>query len=376
MSELFLEKMGKLGFGMMRLPRINQETDEIDIEQTKQMIDAYMASGLKYIDTAYVYNGSEDAVRKALVERYPRDSYYLADKLNAGKYAAKDEEEAKKELEISLERTGAGYFDFYLLHAVSKNNIDLYDQYGIWDFVKEKKAEGKIKHYGFSYHDGPELLDEILTKHPDVEFVQLQINYADWNSLTVQSKENYEVCVKHNKPVVVMEPIKGGTLANPPEKVREVLHDANPEVSIASWAVRYVASLPNVMVVLSGMSNMEQMEDNLSYMKDFKPLDESEHKVIENAQEILDSIEQIKCTACHYCTPGCPMKIQIPEIFAAMNRKLIFNNEKGALWAYNNAIKDHGKASECIQCGACEGACPQQLPIRDLLVQCAQSLEK
>ena len=322
MKEYFGTNIPKLGFGMMRLPRLEDGTT-IDIEQTKVMVDKFMEAGLIYVDTAYVYNGSEEAVRKALVERYPRDKYFLTSKLNAGNWAAKNAEEAKAELQISLERTGAGYFDFYLLHALSKDNIDNYENYGIWDYVKEAKEKGLIRHYGFSFHDKPEVLDEILTKHPDAEFVQLQLNYADWDNPSVQSRGCYEVCLKHNKPVVVMEPVKGGTLANPPQAVKDLFKKEAPDMSVASWAIRFAASLDNVMVVLSGMSNIEQVEDNVSYMKDFKPLSEHEQEVIKQAQDILASIDQIPCTACHYCTDGCPMQIKIPDMFAAMNRRTV-----------------------------------------------------
>ena len=373
MKQFFESPIPKLGFGLMRLPRLSDGT--IDIEQTKAMTDSFLSAGLKYFDTAYVYEGSEEATKKALVDRYPRESYYLTSKLNAGDWAAKNAEEAKKELEISLTRTGAGYFDFYLLHALSKNNIDNYEKYGIWDFVKEAKEKGLIRHYGFSFHDTPEVLDELLTKHPDVEFVQLQLNWADWNSLTVFSRENYEVCVKHNKPVVVMEPIKGGTLANPPKEIAELFRKENPQASIASWAVRYVASLENVMVVLSGMSNIEQMQDNISYMKDFKPFDEKEQEVILKAQEILAGIEQIPCTACHYCTGGCPMGIKIPDIFAALNRNLIFSQLDEAKQAYARATKDAGLASQCIHCLQCEDACPQHIHITKWLERAAAELE-
>ena len=241
MKEFFGTQMPKLGFGMMRLPRF--EDKSFDIEQVKEMVDRFLAAGLKYVDTAYVYQGSEEVVKQALVDRYPRDSYYLATKLNAGNWAAANEEEAKKQLQTSLERTGAGYFDFYLLHALSKENIDNYEKYGIWEFVKEAKEKGLIRHYGFSFHDSAEVLEEVLTKHPDAEFVQLQINYADWDDPIVQSRKVYEVCVKHNKPVVVMEPVKGGTLANPPQQITDIFKEANPDASNASWAIHYVASL-------------------------------------------------------------------------------------------------------------------------------------
>ncbi|MBR3349966.1 MAG: aldo/keto reductase [Solobacterium sp.] len=373
MKEFFGTKMPKLGFGMMRLPRF--EDKSFDVEQVKQMVDRFLASGLKYVDTAYVYQGSEEVVRQALVERYPRDSYFLATKLNAGNWAAPDEAAAKAQLATSLERTGAGYFDFYLLHALSKENIGNYDKYGLWDFVKEAKEKGLIKHYGFSFHDSADVLDELLTAHPDVEFVQLQINYADWDDPVVQSRKVYEVCVKHNKPVVVMEPVKGGTLANPPKAVEEVFKAADPDASNASWAIRFVASLDQVMVVLSGMSAIGQMEDNISYMADFKPLNEEEQKVISKAQEILSGITQIKCTSCHYCTDGCPMQINIPSIFAAMNRNLIYGQIDDAKRRYANAVKEGGKASECIHCLQCEDACPQHIEITSWLERAAAELE-
>ncbi len=281
MSALVSDCM-KLGFGMMRLPKLEDGT--IDVETTKTMVDDFLAAGGKYIDTAYVYEGSEDAVRKALVERHPRDSYYLATKLNAGTWAAKDEAAAKDEFRQSLERTGAGYFDFYLLHALSKDNVELYKKYDIWGYVRDLKAQGLVRHYGFSFHDSPELLDQLLTEHPDVEFVQLQINYADWESPVVQSRANYEVATRHGVPVVVMEPVKGGTLAKLPDRVDSILKAADPAASPASWAIRFVASLPNVMMVLSGMSTPEQMQDNLSFMRDFKPLSPAERDAVHRAR--------------------------------------------------------------------------------------------
>ncbi|MBQ1478334.1 MAG: aldo/keto reductase [Erysipelotrichaceae bacterium] len=364
----------KLGFGLMRLPK--NEDGSIDVPQTSQMVDRFLEAGLKYFDTAYVYNGSEEAIRKALVERHPRESYYLTSKLNAGDWAVKSAEEAKKELDISLERTGAGYFDFYLLHALSANNIPNYDKYGLWDFVKQAKEEGKIRHYGFSFHDSPEVLDKLLADHPDVEVVQLQINWADWNDPNVQSRANYEVCVKHNKPVIVMEPVKGGTLANPPKQIVDLFKSEAPDMSVPSWAIRYVASLDQVMVVLSGMSNVAQMEDNTSYMGNFKPLDEREQAVIAKAQEILASIPQIPCTACHYCTDGCPMSIPIPDIFAAMNRDLVYGLTDDAKRKYRQVTANAGKASDCIHCLQCEDACPQHIHITEWLEKAAASLEE
>lgn len=364
----------KLGFGLMRLPRLSDGS--IDIEQVKVMVDKFMDAGFTYFDTAYVYEGSEEAARKALVERHPRESYTLATKLNAGYHAVTCEKDAKDQFYTSLERTGAGYFDYYLLHALQPSNIDKYNEYHIWDFAKELKEKGLVKNYGFSFHSTPEMLDELLTEHPDVDFIQLQINYADWNNPAVRSRECLEVARKHNKPVVVMEPIKGGTLANPPKQVAKVLDEANPDASYASWAVRFVASQDGVFKVLSGMSNIEQMDNNLSYMKDFKALDEKETKVIEKVQSILESIDSIPCTKCSYCTPGCPMQIPIPTIFEARNRQVLFDAIEDGNKRYAKATADGSKASDCIQCGQCEAACPQHINIIERLVQCAEVFDQ
>ncbi len=370
----FVEKMPKLGFGLMRLPREDEENDVIDIEQTATMANMFLDGGLKYLDSAYVYKGSEDAARKAITSRHKREEYYITSKLNAS--VANTIEDAKNQIYVSLEREGVDYIDFYLLHAISERNIQKYEEWNLFEYVKELKEKGLIKHYGFSFHGTAKLLDQLLTEHDDVEFVQLQLNYADWNNPSVDSKGVYEVARKHNKPIVVMEPIKGGTLANPPKPVADLLKKANPNASLASWAVRFVASLPGIMVVLSGMSNIEQMQDNLSYMSDFKPLSQEEQKVIEQAMDILQSIEQIPCTGCHYCTEGCPMKIQIPDVFAAMNFELIYNNTDRAKDRYESAVKEpHGKASSCIKCGQCEMQCPQHIQIREWLERVAQTLE-
>ena len=363
----------KLGFGMMRLPRI-EGTNTIDVEQTKRMVDAFIQGGGRYFDTAFIYEGSEAATKAALCDRYPRESYYLADKLNASVFAAKSEEEAKNEINISLERTGAGYLDFYLLHGIDEGNVDRFDSYGIWEYMRQLKSEGVIRHYGFSFHSTPERLEQLLTDHPDVEFVQLQINYADWEDTLIASRRCYEIVTSHGKPVIVMEPVKGGKLANPPQTVKDILLRADKEASFASWAIRYVASLPNVMMVLSGMSSMEQMQDNMSVMQHFQPLNDEEYRVVSEAAQALKQYTDIPCTGCHYCTPGCPMDIHIPEIFSVMNVYKMYGDLK-------EARNDYGwrpggnKASACIQCGQCEGACPQHLPIIHLLEEVAETLE-
>ena len=362
--EQLIENSLKLGFGLMRLPRL--DSGEIDVEQTKKMVDLFIEAGGRYFDTAFVYQGSEEATKQALCERYPRESYYLATKLNANDFCCKSEQQAKDEFRVSLERTGAGYFDFYLLHALDANNVSRYEEYGLWDYVKELKEQGLIRHYGFSFHDTPETLDKILSAHPDAEFVQLQINYADWEDSKVQSRACYEVAEKHGKPVIVMEPVKGGLLAAPPEPMAEVLKAADPSASFASWAVRFAASLPNVAVVLSGMSNVEQMTDNLSYMKDFKPITEEERKVIDEARDILGKIDRIPCTSCSYCTEGCPMQINIPEVFSVMNIYKLYGNLEIARHEYHFKPITAGP-SECVSCGQCENACPQHLPIIELL---------
>ena len=359
----------KLGFGLMRLPK--NEDGTIDIVQVKVMADMFIAAGGKYFDTAYVYDdgASEEAFRLAVAERYPRDAYYVCTKLNAGYPKCVDEAFAHQEFYTSLERTGAGYFDFYLLHALGEKNVAKYDEYHCWDFVKARKEEGLIRHYGFSFHGSPELLDELLTKHPEVDFVQLQINYADWEDGNVQSRRCYEVARKHGKPLTVMEPIKGGKLADPLPEVKKLFTDYDPDASFASWAVRYVASKDGIITVLSGMSNIAQMKDNLSYMKDFKPLNEEEEEIIAKAQEIFNRDETIKCTACHYCTEGCPMQIPIPDIFAIWNKKGQ-DPDLDVKQEYLDATADKGQASACIECGQCESQCPQSLPIIELLKKC------
>ena len=369
------EDIKKLGFGLMRLPRT--EAGAIDIEETKAMVDLFMEAGFTYFDTAWLYPGSEEAIREALVERYPRDSFKLATKLSAW-VGCKTREDAEAQLKVSMERAGTDYFDFYLLHNLGENRSHFYDDFDMWSFVMDKKAEGVFKHVGFSFHSTPEELDAILTAHPEMEFVQLQLNYADWENPAIQSRACYEVARKHNKPIVVMEPVKGGSLANPPETVAEVFRQAEPESSCASWAVRYAANLEGVMVVLSGMSNVEQMKDNLSYMKEFDGLTAEQLKVIDKASEELKKIPLIPCTVCNYCAKVCPMEIRISGSFTAMNILTLYNNYNFAVGQEGWLVGKHGKkqACECIKCGACEEACPQHISIREELEKVAAAFHQ
>ena len=369
----------KLGFGLMRLPLLAQNDDSsVDMEQMKRMVDAFLDQGFTYFDTAWMYCGgkSEEATREALVLRHPRSCFTLTTKLPA--YMLHTEADREWLFQEQLKRTGAGYFDYYWLHDVNTETIETFDRLRCWDFIREKKAQGLVRHIGFSYHDGPELLDELLTAHPEVEYVQLQINYLDWESLGVQSRACYEVATKHHKPVIVMEPVKGGTLARVPAELERMFKDKAPELSVPSWAIRFAASLDNVVMVLSGMSNMAQLLDNMSYMKEFQPLNDEEQQLIQQAAEIINRNITVPCTGCSYCTVNCPMDIPIPKYFSLYNLDLQESKEKD--WTaqggyYEHLASRHGKASDCVKCGQCEAMCPQHLPIRALLEDVAAHFE-
>ena len=369
----------KLGFGLMRLPRLDPNDEgSIDLEQTKQMVGTFLQRGFTYFDTAWMYCAfkSENAVKEALTSRHPRESYTLATKLHAAYIHSLDDRDAI--FNTQREKTGVEYFDYYLLHDVGAEHYEIYKKYDCFAWIAEKKRQGLIKHMGFSFHDTAEVLDKILTEHPEMEFVQLQINYLDWDSEGVQSRKCYEVATKHGKPVIVMEPVKGGTLAKLPAAAEALLRQADPGASIPSWAVRFAASLPNVKMVLSGMSSTEQLLDNTGYMQDFAPLTQQEQAVIAQAVDIINASIAIPCTGCSYCTEGCPMHIAIPKYFSLYNAEMQELKEKDFTSQgtyYDNLTLTFGKASDCIACGQCESVCPQHLPIIENLKRVAKQFE-
>ncbi|MDO4961085.1 MAG: aldo/keto reductase [Eubacteriales bacterium] len=366
---------GNFGFGCMRLP---MNGAEVDLDQMNAMVDYFMDHGFNYFDTAHGYVGglSETALRECLVKRYPREAYVLTNKLST--HFFNSEEEILPLFEKQLEACGVDYFDYYLMHAQDGAIFEKYKKCNAYETALKLKEMGKIRHFGISFHDKADALDRILTEYPQVEIVQIQFNYVDYDDLSVESRKVYEVCEKHNKPVIVMEPVKGGNLVHLPEEAAKIFADLQKDnvekLSNASYAIRFAASFPNICMVLSGMSDMEQMQDNVGYMENFKPLSEEELEAVWKVCDIFRSMNMIPCTGCHYCVldNDCPKKIQIPELFACYNEKKTFQNWNEDYYYHMILTRDHGKASDCIKCGKCEQICPQHLKIRDLLVDVAK----
>ncbi|MBR6763247.1 MAG: aldo/keto reductase [Clostridia bacterium] len=375
MKEYLAKNAPKLGFGLMRLP---MQGDVVDHDELCRMVDLFMEKGFTYFDTAWMYCGfqSETAIREALVKRYPRESFTLADKLHAGFMDCKEDRD--RIFNEQLRKTGVEYFDYYLLHDVGGERYDLLTEWDCFNWLVEKKKAGLVKTIGFSCHDDAEFVEKILSEHPEMEFVQLQVNYLDWESQGVQARKSCEVAAKYGKPVIVMEPVRGGTLAKLPPEAEAKMKAYAPDASIPSWAIRFAASKPQVWMVLSGMSNVAQMEDNLSYMQDFVPLNDTEEAIIRDAVELINASIAIPCTGCAYCVEGCPMQIAIPQYFSLYNLDLQESDDKG--WKpqeeyYERIAARRGKASDCIGCGACEAVCPQHLPIITHLKTVAEYFE-
>ena len=371
--------MKKLGFGLMRLPLLDPEDERsIDVETVKKMADAFLSAGFTYFDTAACYHDgqSEIAFREAVAKRYPRDAYTITDKLTM--FMLETEEDMPGFFAGQLERLGVDFIDYYWLHGLDPNAYPKAQELHAFDFVRRLKEEGKVKHIGFSFHGDAKMREEILTRYPYLEYVQIQLNYLDWEDPKVQSRLCYETAARHGKPVIVMEPVKGGCLASIPKEAEKLLREHQPDQSTASWAVRFAASPENIMVVLSGMSDEAQMADNISYMKDFRPVSREEITVLEQVRKIIQESIAIPCTGCRYCTEGCPQHIAIPDYFAFCNDLHRFgpSQMRNVRRRFRQLAERNGKPSDCVKCGKCEERCPQHLTIRSYLEKAGEILEQ
>jgi predicted aldo/keto reductase-like oxidoreductase len=372
MADTYLgESVGKLGYGFMRLPE--KADGSFDLEPMKKMVDTFLDAGFTYFDTAYVYPGSEEALRETLVKRHPRDRFTITTKMPM--FLVNTPEDMEAIFSTSMERLGIDCLDFYFLHGINLEMCEKAEHLGAWDFLKELKAKGRIRHYGFSFHSTPEELEEILTRHPDAELVQLQINYLDWENPEVRSRELYETVRRHSKPFTIMEPVKGGLLAGAGSQAERILKAKNPDVSEASWAVRFAASLPGLITMLSGMGNMAQLTDNIKTIKNLRPLSDEELESVREVVRTINSVPMLPCTGCKYCVPNCPQQLNIPGLMKVYNQYLQYRQKMSIGFPFDEATMGGRLPSTCIACRACEAHCPQHIAISEVMPQITAAFE-
>ena len=373
--------MNKLGFGTMRLPMPNpKEPSAVDMDAVCRLVDRFLEKGCTYFDTAYVYHGgeSERIVRKALVERHPRESFTIADKMPVFNLTEATEEEQARIFEEQLEKCGVDYFDYYLVHSLYADTYETAKRLRTFAYLEEQKAQGRIRQLGFSFHDTAEVLEQILTDHPHVDFVQLQLNYLDWEDERIQSRKCYETARRFGIPITVMEPVKGGKLSAVPEEVTAAMTGLHPDWTPSAWAVRYVAGLEGVQTVLSGMNALSQIDDNAANLQDTPPMTAEEREVLRYAADVLSRLPAIGCTACRYCVEGCPSRIPIPDLFSLYNsdQLLLRCGKPVRTDCYQQQTAGGGLASQCVECRQCETICPQHLPVIKWLKRVSGLYEK